>query len=225
MAASPCGDAAGVGTAGFGVGGAANLGPYVMPGTYSVSLVAGGKTLDTKSMKIIMDPAVRLADAERKRYDAIATDLHDVQRLGSRAAAALNALYPQMTAAAAKIKDATNVPATAKSQFEALQKEFDAVRVKFGVPAPAGGGRGGGGGGGRGGADLDNVLARTSALKVGVLAIWEAPTAATVKQSSDAKLALQRAVTEANAFLTKATTTAASLKAYDITLTVPAPVK
>ncbi len=224
MAASPCGEAAGVGTAGFGVGGAANVGPYVMPGTFTVALIAGGKTLDSKPMRVIMDPAVRLADAERRRYDAIATDLHDVQRLGSRAAAALSAMYPQMTAATAKMKDATNVPASAKAQFDALQKDFDAVRVKFGVPAPVAAGRGGGGGG-RGGADPANVLARTSALKVGVLAIWEAPTPATVKQSSDAKLALQQAVTEANAFLSKAATVSQSLKTYDIALTVPAPVK
>jgi len=112
-----------------------------------------------------------------------------------------------------------------KTQFEALNKEFDAVRVKFGVPVVAAGGRGGGGGGGRGGVDPDNVLARTSALKVGVIAIWEAPTAATVKQSADAKLALQQAVTEANAVLSKAATMSQSLKTYDITLTMPAPIK
>ena len=120
-----------------------------MPGTYSVALIAGGRTVDTKPMKIIMDPAVQLADAQRRRYDAIVTELHGVQRLGIQAAAALNALYPQITAAAAKLKDAGNVPATVKTQFEALNKEFDAVRVKFGVPVVAAGGRGGGGGGRR----------------------------------------------------------------------------
>jgi photosystem II stability/assembly factor-like uncharacterized protein len=225
LASNPCGDEAGVGTAGFGVGGPAHLGPYVMPGTYSVALVAGGRTLDTRSMKIIMDPAVSLADAERRRYDALVTGLHDVQRLGTQAAAALNALYPQLTAATAKMKDAANVPATVKTQFDALAKEFDAVRVKFGVPVVVATGRGGGGGGGRGGADADNVLARTSALKVGVIAIWEPPTPAMVKQSTDARVALQQAVTEANAFLAKAATMSQSLKTYDVTLTVPPAIK
>jgi hypothetical protein len=97
-----------------------------MPGSYSVSLVAAGRTLDTKTLKIIADPAVKLADADRRRYDAIATELHETQRLGSKAQAALNALYPQMTAAAAKLNTASG---TVKTQFDALKKDFDAVRV------------------------------------------------------------------------------------------------
>ena len=63
-----------------------------------------------------------------------------------------------MTAAAAKLKDA-NTPV--KPQFDALAKQFDAVRVKFGVPAAPAGGRGGGGGGGRGNVNLNDVLAHS----------------------------------------------------------------
>ena len=193
-----------------------------MPGSYTVSLLAGGRAIDSKTLKIIMDPGVKLADVDRRRYDAIGADLHEAQRLGGKAQAALKTLYPQMTAAAAKLKDATG---PVKTQFDALNAEFNAVRAKFGVPAPAPGGRGGGGGGGRGNVDRDNVLNQLSDLKVGVLAIWEAPTAAIVKQSADARAALQKAVTEANAFLAKAAALSPSLKTHDITLTVPAPVK
>ena len=46
----PCGFAGGRG------GGGAGAGPQVPPGTYSVALVAGGKTLETKSIKVVMDP-------------------------------------------------------------------------------------------------------------------------------------------------------------------------
>ena len=47
------------------------------------------------------------------------------------------------------VGDPESVPAAVKTQFEAFNKEFDAVRVKFGVPQTApGGGRGGQGGGG-----------------------------------------------------------------------------
>src|SRR6185436_3316988 len=74
---NPCGEIAGVGTAGFGIGGPANFGPYVMPATYSVALMSGDRTLDTKRMKVIMDPAVKLADVDRRRYDVIVMDLHD----------------------------------------------------------------------------------------------------------------------------------------------------
>jgi photosystem II stability/assembly factor-like uncharacterized protein len=217
--ASPCGEIAGVGTAGFGVGGPAHFGPYVLPATYTVALMSGNRTLDTKRMKIIMDPAVKLADADRRRYDALVMELHDAQRIGMQTAAKLNALYPQMTAAATKLKSATNAPSSLTSQFDALSKQFDAVRVKFGVPAAAAGGRGGGGG--RGGANPDDVLAQLSALKVGVGAMWESPTPAIVRQSTAARSALQQAVTEANAFFSRAAALSAALKAQDVSLSVP----
>ena len=203
---------------GFGFGGAANVGVYVMPGTYSVALVAGGTTLDTKPMRVIMDPAVQLADAQRRHYDAIVAELHDMQRSGTSAAEALRTLMPQITAATAKMKDASNVPADVKAKWDAFAKEFDAVRVKFGVAPPAAGA--GRGGGGRGG-DPDNVLGRATTLKGNILGMWEAPNEATVKQSADARSALQKAVAEANAFLGKASTLSQSLRQYDITLTVP----
>jgi hypothetical protein len=69
------------------------------------------------------------------------------------------------------------------------------------------------------------VLTRTSALKIGIMGMWEPPTPATTRQAADARTALQRAVAEANAFLTKAATVSQSLKAYDITLTVPSNIK
>ena len=217
---NPCGEIAGVGTAGFGIGGPANFGPYVMPATYSVALMSGDRTLDTKRMKIIMDPAVKLADVDRRRYDAIVMELHDAQRAGMQAAAKLNALYPQMTAAATKMKNASNAPAALKSQFDALTQT---VRRRSGQVRRAGCAcrprRGGGGG--RGGANPDDVLAQLSALKVGVGAMWESPTAATVRQAAAAKLAVQQAVSEANAFVSKAAALSEPLKAQDITLTIP----
>ena len=80
-------------------------------------------------------------------------ELHDAQRRGNEVQASLNALHPQMTDIAGKIGGMENVPANVKSQFESLNKDYEAVRVKFGVPvgAAAQAGRGGGGGGGGGG--------------------------------------------------------------------------
>ncbi len=106
-----------------------------------------------------------------------------------------------------------------KAQFDVFTKEFDAVRVKFGVPAAVGGR--GGGGGGRGGAVAGDVLAPVATLKVQAGGIWAAPSDAVVRQSAAAKLALQLAVTQANAFLAKLTAMNQSLRPYDITLTVP----
>ena len=58
-----------------------------------------------------------------------------------------------------------------------------------------------------------------------MMAFQDTPSDTLVKQYNDVKLALPRAMTEANAFLTKAMTLSQALKKYDVTLTVPAPVK
>jgi hypothetical protein len=98
-----------------------------------------------------MDPAVQFTDVQRKRYNDIVTDLHDLHRRGSQMATALNGLFGQMTDITAKLKDMNDVPTAVKTQYDALDKEFDALRTKFGVPLGAqGGGRGGRGGGGAG---------------------------------------------------------------------------
>jgi len=171
---------------------------------------------------------VRFAAGEHERYNAIVTDLHAIQRRGTEAAGALNKLYPQMADVSTKINGNASVPALVKTQFESLNKDLDALRKKFGVPlnAPAAAGRGGGGGGGRGGAvDPDNVLARTSGLKTQIMGIWETPSASLVRQYNEVKIALPKAVADANALLGRATGISQSLKKYDITLSVPPAVK
>jgi hypothetical protein len=236
MPVNPCatpGDSAAAGRGGGGgggFGGGGGLGgpaPYVMPGTYNVALMSGAKVLDSKPLKIVFDPDVHFAAGEHERYNAIVNDLHAIQRRGVAMATALNSLYPQMTAAAKAVGEKTDIPANVKTQFESLNKEFDAIRKKFGVPTNTGaGGRGGGGGGGRGGAaDPENVLARTSTLKNQLVGVWEAPSAASVHQYNDVKLALPKAVADGNAFLGKANSVSQALAKYGVTLKVPASVK
>ena len=69
------------GSGGFGFfAGLGNAGPHVLPGTYTVQLVAGDAVLDSKPLRIVGDPAVRMADNERKKYNDVATELHELQR-------------------------------------------------------------------------------------------------------------------------------------------------
>jgi photosystem II stability/assembly factor-like uncharacterized protein len=219
----PCtGEAPGTGNGPFGGNAvAANLAPHVVPGTYNVALVSGGKTLDSKSMKVIMDPGIPTftADAHRRWNDVI-LELQDAQRSGNAMERKLTAINTDMVNAATKIKSATNVPDAVKNQFADVSKQFDSVRVKFGVGTPAGG-RAGGGGGGRGGADPSNALARTGAVKSALMGVWETPSAGSLKQVSEAKAALAKAMAEANALMPKVTAVAAELKKYDISITVP----
>jgi hypothetical protein len=223
------GAVAGRGGGGGGFGGGGGLGgpaPYVMPGTYSVALMSGTKVLDTKPIKMVFDPDVHFAAGEHERYNTIVADLHAVQRRGVAMATALNALYPQMTDAAKAVAEKGEIPANVKTQFESLNKEFDAVRKKFGVPVNAGAGGRGGGGGGRGGAaDPDNVLAKTSTLKTQLANVWEAPSPAAVREYNAVKLALPKAVADGNALLGKAKAVSESLAKYGVTLKVPDGVK
>jgi hypothetical protein len=146
---NPCGGGGGGGGGGRGGGGGGNAGPFVLPGTYNVALMVDGKAVETKAMKVIADPESQLSDTQRRRYNEILMDLHDMQRRGDDVTNALNPLFSQMGDVATKIKGMNNVPAAVKAQFDALNKEFDVVRGKFGVPPTAGGGgRGGRGGGG-----------------------------------------------------------------------------
>jgi photosystem II stability/assembly factor-like uncharacterized protein len=260
MPVNPCGAAAGGGRGGggFGGGGGGNAGPYVMPGTYNVALIVDGKTVETKPIKVAADPETQLTDIQRKKYNDILMDLHDMQRKGAPVQQALTSIFTQMTEVTAKVKDSKTLTATAKTQFEAFSKEFDAIRAKFGVPQAAGGGGRGGGGaaaGGRGGAPgaaggapaaqaagAENTggfvmpaafgggrgqgyVSQAGFLKGQIMSFWELPSDTLMKQYSDLKLAFPKALLEVNAFLAKGTAMSDTLKKYDITLNVPAPIK
>ncbi|HEV8495932.1 MAG TPA: hypothetical protein VGQ56_03675, partial [Gemmatimonadaceae bacterium] len=134
----------------------------------------------------------------------------------------------QMTEIAKKLADSgAVVPAKTKTQFDSLNKDFESLRKRFGVPLPAPAAGRGGGGGGRGAPppDPENVLARTATLKNQLTSVWETPSAAMVGQYTEAKADMPKAIADANAWLTRAAAVSQALKKSDITLTVPPPVK
>src|SRR5438270_1332746 len=124
---------------------------------------------------------------------------------------------------ATKIDARADVPASLKTQFAALHRQFDDVRKKFGIPPQptnVGGGRGGRGGAAAP-ADSADVLARAAALKAQLAGIWEIPSETLARQYAEVKVALPRAISEGDAFLAKAAPVSAALKKYDLTLSVP----
>jgi hypothetical protein len=221
-AMNPCaGGGAGFGGGGGRGGGGSPQGPLVPGGTYTVTLVVDGKTIESKPLKVVMDPAVQMNDAQQKRYFDIVMDLHDMQRRGSAAREAVTPLETQMTDAAPKVNDA-KVPAAVKTQFADLNKELAALREKLGMVGaatpPAGGGRGGG-------PVQNDVISKIGSVKSGIMAFSEMPSATMLKQYDDVKTAFPKAISDTNAFLLHAMTVSQALKKYDITLTVPAPIK
>jgi hypothetical protein len=218
MPENPCGGP--TANRGGGGGGGLNAGPIVMPGMYNVALIVDGKTVETKPLKIVVDPLDRMNDVDRKRNFDMAMDLHELQRRSAAMTSAMNSLYTQLNDAKAKI-DASSPDV--KAAAAAFMKDFDAVRVKFGVPPPPiPAGRGG-----RGGAPFDpaNVGARAGAAKSAVMAFSDVPSATTTRTYADVKLALPKALAEGNAVIAKAQAFSAMLKKLDVTLTVPPSVK
>ena len=220
QAENPCAPAGGAG-GGFGrFGGGGNQGPMVPPGVYQVALVIDGKSVDRKSLEIVMDPVVRMTAAERTAYQATAMEWHAAQQRGADVAASLNALQAEVRRAAARIDSTPALADSVKTAFAAFRKEFDAVRGKFGVGVPAAPGFGGGGGFG-GGANDANVLARVATAKGNLLAVWEAPSAALTAQGQAAKAALETAMAEVTPVLARARTVGAQLAAAGIPFKAP----
>jgi len=212
-----------------GQGGGGIDGPWVLPGTYNIALVVNGAVVETKPLRVVADPATQMTDAARRRHFEMANDLHELQRRGTQMTAALDPFNTQMADLAAKIAGMENVPADVKAQFDALNTELEAVRVKFGVPIPQGGGGGRGGRGGfggfGGGGNDENVVARVGQVKSQIMTFMEPPSDYLVRQYNAVRSELPRAISEANNMLVKAMSVGQALKPYGVALTVPAPIK
>jgi uncharacterized protein len=211
------GGGGGFGGGGFGGGGVGTAGPFVLSGSYKVSLVVDGKTVDTKTLRVNDDPDVVLTSVERKRMFDQAMEMHTLQARLVDAATAHRSLAQQITQLATRLNDRSDVPGDVKSAFDAVKKDVDALATKLAIPA------GGRGGGGRGAA-AESLLARLGQAKNGLMA-GMAPGEQTTTAYADVKTQAPKAIADLNAAIAKATPLAASLTRYNLTLTVPAPVK
>jgi hypothetical protein len=204
----------GGGGGGFGGGGGANPGPYVLAGTYNVSLIVDGKTIDTKPLRVAADPEVVLTQLERKKLYDMAVEMHDLQRRTTAVAGVLQPFNNHVTEVSKAVAAKTDLPADVKASFEAVQKEVAAMVTQFVVQ---GGGRGGRGGGGA----APGPVARAAIAKNGMMGgMW--PTRLTMDAYTDAKAGVPKAIADANALLAKAVGVSAALSKHGITLTVPA---
>ena len=189
--------------------------------------MSGTKVLDSKPLKIVFDPDVHFAAGEHERYNAIVTDLHAIQRRGVAMATALNSLYPQMDSGGEERRREERHPRQREDAVRILEqgvrrdpqevRRADQRRQRADVAAVAAGAVAR--------SDPENVLARASTLKTQLAGVWEAPSAASVHQYNDVKLALPKAVADANAFLGKANAVSQALAKYGVTIKVPATVK
>ena len=146
------------GGGGGGFGGGGNNGPYVLPGTYKATLNVNGRDAQTIDVAVKGDPLIEITAADRKVWFDTARELHELQQKATDVAEMVQNADAQMTMLQQQTKN-TPPSGNAKQQFEALQKEFDAVKRRLGL-----GQQGGGGGGGFGG-NTENVRGRIGQLK------------------------------------------------------------
>src|SRR5262249_56152751 len=91
-----CAAPAGFGGGVFG-GGPTTAGPFVLSGSYKVSLIVDGKTVDTKPLRVNDDPEVALTAVEKKRMFEKALETPKLQERNTEAGTAARSLMPQMT--------------------------------------------------------------------------------------------------------------------------------
>ncbi len=224
-----CGSPAGGAGGAFGFGaGAGSAGPFVLAGTYNVSLIVDGKTIETKPLKVMGDPEVVLTEAERKRLFDMAMEVHELQRRLTEAAGALTPFNQRMGELAKEIAGRSDIPADVKASFEAINKELSdfAPRLIGGAGGGRGGAFAGGGGGGAPGMGAlgQNLLVRVGQAKSGLMGgMW--PTEQTMRAYDEVKKEVPKAIAEANALFAKATALAGALAKHNLTLAVPQPIK
>jgi len=207
----------GGGGGGFGFGGAGTLGPLVLAGVYKIELVVDGKVADSKTLRVNDDPEVVLTSAERKRqYDA-AMELHALQGRVTDASAAHASLTRQLNQLATDLAGRTDIPADVKASFDAVKKDIDALAPKLTQPA----GRGGGGGGRGNTESLPAKIGQAKGALMGGMVVGEQ----TTNTASEARAQAPKAIADLNAVIAKASSLSTSLARYNLTLTVPQPVK
>jgi hypothetical protein len=188
-------------------------GPWVLAGTYTVTLVVDDKTVDSKPVRVVDDPEVALTSVERKRMYDMAMEMHDLLKPVTDAVAAQQSLARQLTEVGDAIGKRSDVPADVTSQVESLRKDLAALAPML-TPPQGRGGRG----------DNPSVVARIGQAKNGLMGGMPV-TEQTTRAYTEAKVQTPKTIADLNAILARATTVSSALGRYNLTLTVPSPVK
>jgi len=205
------------GGGGFGGGGPNVAGPLVIGGVYNIALIVDGKTVDSRPLRVNDDPEVVLTSAERKRMFDMAMEIHALQPAVTDAAAAHGSLTRQITELATAIGGRDDIPADVKASLDGFSKELAALAPKLTQP------QGGRGGGGRGGAS-ESLVTKVGQAKNGLMA-GMSPGDQTIRAYTEVKAQTPKAIADLNAAIAKSTTLSGTLARYNLTLTVPQPVK
>jgi hypothetical protein len=148
----------------------------------------------------------------------MAMEMHALQPRITEAGTAFGSLSRQVNTLSTTVASRNDVPADVKASLESFKKELDGLAPKLAVPQ---GGRGGGGGGRGNNESLSGKVGQAKNGFMGGMVVGEQ----TLRAYTEVKSQSPKAVADLNAVIAKAAPLSASLAKYNLTLTVPAPVK
>jgi hypothetical protein len=141
--------------------------PWVMPDTYTVRLIAGGKTL-SEPLKIVMDPRVKTPRAQLEEQFTVAKSIYDDIMRATAAMHEITVLHDQLKARAGE--------APVAAAGDSIESKLDAISGGGGR-----GGRGGGRGAQAGPANLNTVRLALARIEKQIENADQAPTEAQVE--------------------------------------------
>jgi hypothetical protein len=190
---APQGGGGGGGGGGFGGGGLD--GPFVLPGTYQVALRVEDKDVASNSFNVQGDPEIQISDEDRKVWFDTANQLHALQKTMNDAADRVNELNEKIKAMQLALKDNASAPAALKTKVEDFAKKFEPVGRRFGISAenPFE----------TGNFELanENLRFRFGGLKGGIMGSTSRPTETQMRQASEIRPVLDKAIQDANALI------------------------
>jgi hypothetical protein len=134
-------------------------GPFVLPGTYTVTVRAAGRE-STATLKVDPDPAFPVSDAERRLRFEFLTEALRIQAGLAQITDAIRGVREQVTALQDQLKRQPSAPASVVDGAARLTKTLADLQGRI----TGGGGGGGGGGGEEGGGGGGGLRRRVSSL-------------------------------------------------------------
>ena len=107
------------------------LGPIVLPGRYTATLMVNGRTVGTQAFEVAADRETRITDAERTaRHDLLVKGQRYEAQL-SDAVTAVRKVRTQLAGLKDLMQDTAQVPATLRATYDSLVTQATAFRTRF----------------------------------------------------------------------------------------------
>ena len=117
-----------------------DLGPFVLPGEYSVHLSAGGQD-HTKTVRVLGDPLVKMTDADRRSLYTMLLSLTEMQRTAESAGDAIDKMNEEVQRVSEMLAEHPSPPDAVKTSAENVNEEITDLRTELiGTDDPGGGG-------------------------------------------------------------------------------------